>query len=162
MSMTFGIVLTPRSGAAWAREAAAVERQGYRTLLLPDTRFTPSPFPVLAAAAAVTTSIRLRPNVLAAPLRTPAATAREPQGPAPRRRNWPSWSTPSSVTRVPVPAPPPGYEEARAHRYGRHGLLRLRLTRPRQPRWSLPSRRSARLPASLRSAPWSASPYRRR
>jgi alkanesulfonate monooxygenase SsuD/methylene tetrahydromethanopterin reductase-like flavin-dependent oxidoreductase (luciferase family) len=77
MTMTFGIVLTPRSGADWAREAAAAERQGYRTLLLPDTRFTPSPFPALAAAAAVTTTIRLRPNVLAAPLRSPAATARE-------------------------------------------------------------------------------------
>ncbi|MFD8244475.1 LLM class flavin-dependent oxidoreductase [Nocardia sp. NPDC059691] len=77
MSMTFGIVLTPRSGADWAREAAAVEQQGYRTILLPDTRFTPSPFPALAAAAAVTTTIRLRPNVLAAPLRTAAATVRE-------------------------------------------------------------------------------------
>ncbi|WP_039794680.1 LLM class flavin-dependent oxidoreductase [Nocardia araoensis] len=77
MSMTFGIVITPRSGADWARGAAAAEQQGYRTLLLPDTRFTPSPFPALAAAAAVTTTIRLRPNVLAAPLRTPAATVRE-------------------------------------------------------------------------------------
>ncbi|MEU2086985.1 LLM class flavin-dependent oxidoreductase [Nocardia beijingensis] len=77
MSMTFGIVLTPRSGADWARAASAAEQQGYRTILLPDTRFTPSPFPALAAAAAVTTTVRLRPNVLAAPLRTPAATVRE-------------------------------------------------------------------------------------
>ncbi|BDT92858.1 N5,N10-methylene tetrahydromethanopterin reductase [Nocardia sputorum] len=77
MTITFGIVLTPRSGVDWARAAAAAEQRGYRTLLLPDTRFTPSPFPALAAAAAVTTTIRLRPNVLAAPLRTPAATVRE-------------------------------------------------------------------------------------
>ncbi|MEU6828458.1 LLM class flavin-dependent oxidoreductase [Nocardia beijingensis] len=77
MSMTFGIVLTPRSGADWVRAASAAEQQGYRTILLPDTRFTPSPFPALAAAAAVTTTVRLRPNVLAAPLRTPAATVRE-------------------------------------------------------------------------------------
>ncbi|WP_069165946.1 LLM class flavin-dependent oxidoreductase [Nocardia altamirensis] len=77
MSMTFGIVLTPRSGAEWATAVRDAEQQGYRTLLLPDTLYTPSPFPTLAAAAAVTTTIRLRPNVLAVPLRTAAATVRE-------------------------------------------------------------------------------------
>ncbi|WP_433682142.1 LLM class flavin-dependent oxidoreductase [Nocardia sp. CA-119907] len=77
MSMTFGIVITPRSGAEWARAARGAEQQGYRTILLPDTLNTPSPFPALAAAAAVTTTIRLRPNVLAAPLRDPAVTVRE-------------------------------------------------------------------------------------
>ncbi|MFG1797033.1 LLM class flavin-dependent oxidoreductase [Nocardia sp. NPDC049149] len=77
MSMTFGIVLTPRSGAEWATAVRDAEQQGYRTILLPDTLYTPSPFPTLAAAAAVTTTIRLRPNVLAVPLRTAAATVRE-------------------------------------------------------------------------------------
>jgi alkanesulfonate monooxygenase SsuD/methylene tetrahydromethanopterin reductase-like flavin-dependent oxidoreductase (luciferase family) len=77
MSMTFGIIITPRSGAEWARTAQSAEQQGYRTILLPDTLNTTSPFPALAAAAAVTSTVRLRPNVLAAPLRTPAVTVRE-------------------------------------------------------------------------------------
>lgn len=75
--MHFGIVLAPRSGTEWIRAVQGAEQQGYRTVLLPDTLYTPSPFPTLAAAAAVTTTLRLRPNVLAAPMRTPAATARE-------------------------------------------------------------------------------------
>ncbi|MEV4129866.1 LLM class flavin-dependent oxidoreductase [Nocardia sp. NPDC049707] len=77
MSMTFGIVITPRTGAECARVAQTAEQQGYRTILLPDTLNTPPPFPTLAAAAAVTTTVRLRPSVLAAPLRNPAATVRE-------------------------------------------------------------------------------------
>ncbi|MFB7721065.1 LLM class flavin-dependent oxidoreductase [Nocardia sp. NPDC056100] len=77
MSMNFGIVMAPRSGAEWVRAVQDAERQGYGTVLLPDTLYTPSPFPTLAAAAAVTTTLRLRPNVLAAPMRTPAVTARE-------------------------------------------------------------------------------------
>ncbi|MBL1077374.1 LLM class flavin-dependent oxidoreductase [Nocardia sp. 2] len=75
--MNFGIVLTPRSGSDWVRDVQRAEEQGYRTVLLPDTLHTTSPFPALAAAAAVTTTLRLRPNVIAAPLRHPAATARE-------------------------------------------------------------------------------------
>ncbi|WP_233434490.1 LLM class flavin-dependent oxidoreductase [Nocardia yamanashiensis] len=77
MSMNFGLVTAPRSGSEWVRTAQDAEAQGYSVLLLPDTLYTPSPLPALAAAAAVTERIRLRPNVLAAPLRTPAATARE-------------------------------------------------------------------------------------
>ncbi|MFB8001725.1 LLM class flavin-dependent oxidoreductase [Nocardia sp. NPDC056000] len=77
MSMNFGIVIPPRSGAEWARTARDAEQRGYGTLLLPDTLYTPSPFPALAAAAAVTTTLALRPNVIAAPLRTPMVTARE-------------------------------------------------------------------------------------
>lgn len=77
MSMTFGIVITPRSGADLTHAVQNAEQQGYRTILLPDTLNTASPFPTLAAAAAVTSTVRLRPNVLAAPLRTPAATVRE-------------------------------------------------------------------------------------
>jgi alkanesulfonate monooxygenase SsuD/methylene tetrahydromethanopterin reductase-like flavin-dependent oxidoreductase (luciferase family) len=53
------------------------ESQGWDAVLIPDTLRTPSPFPALAAAAAVTTRIALRPWVLAAPLRSEAATARE-------------------------------------------------------------------------------------
>lgn len=75
--MHFGIVLVPRSGTDWVRDVRGAEQQGYGTLLFPDTFYTPSPFPTLAAAAAVTTTLRLRPNVLAAPLRTPAVTVRE-------------------------------------------------------------------------------------
>lgn len=77
MSMKFGIVVVPRSGAEWVRAVQGAEKQGYQTILLPDTVHTPSPFPALAAAAAVTSTVQLRPNVLAAPLRTPAATVRE-------------------------------------------------------------------------------------
>ncbi|WP_280404145.1 LLM class flavin-dependent oxidoreductase [Nocardia brasiliensis] len=75
--MKFAIVLIPRSGTEWVRSVQAAERQGYATILLPDTLDTPSPFPALAAAAAVTSTIRLRPNVLAGPLRNSAATVRE-------------------------------------------------------------------------------------
>lgn len=77
MSMNFGIAHVPRSGSEWVRTAQSAEQQGYGTLLLPDTLYTPSPFPALAAAAAVTTTLHLRPNVIAAPLRTPAVIARE-------------------------------------------------------------------------------------
>lgn len=77
MSMNFGIVIAPRSGATWIEAVRTAERQGYGTVLLPDTLYTPSPFPALAAAAAVTTTLRLRPNVLAAPMRSAAVTVRE-------------------------------------------------------------------------------------
>jgi alkanesulfonate monooxygenase SsuD/methylene tetrahydromethanopterin reductase-like flavin-dependent oxidoreductase (luciferase family) len=74
----FGVVSgPPDSGAAWRDRAREVEAAGYDLLLLPDTRFTPSPFPALAAAAAVTTRLRVAPWVLAAPLRSPAVVVRE-------------------------------------------------------------------------------------
>lgn len=74
----FGVVVgPPASGAAWLGRAREIESAGYDLLLLPDTRFTPSPFPALAAAAAVTTRLRVAPWVLAAPLRAPAAVVRE-------------------------------------------------------------------------------------
>ncbi|MEU8897703.1 LLM class flavin-dependent oxidoreductase [Nocardia sp. NPDC048505] len=75
--MKFGLIVVPRSGADWVRAVRAAEQQGYRTVLLPDTLYTPSPFPALAAAAAVTSTLRLRPNVLAVPLRHPDALVRE-------------------------------------------------------------------------------------
>ncbi|MFJ1458620.1 LLM class flavin-dependent oxidoreductase [Nocardia sp. N2S4-5] len=77
MTMKFATMQVPRSGADWVRTARTAEEQGYHTLLLPDTLNTPSPFPALAAAAAVTDTLRLRPNVLAAPLRPVAGTVRE-------------------------------------------------------------------------------------
>ncbi|WP_232535215.1 LLM class flavin-dependent oxidoreductase [Nocardia terpenica] len=73
----FGAIVVPRAGTGWVRAVRAVEEQGIHTLLLPDTLHTASPFPALAAAAAVTSTLRLRPNVLAVPLRTPAAVVRE-------------------------------------------------------------------------------------
>jgi len=74
----FGVVAGPAaSGAAWLAGAREVEAAGYDLLLLPDTRFTPSPFPALAAAAAVTTRLLVAPWVLAAPLRSAAVVVRE-------------------------------------------------------------------------------------
>jgi hypothetical protein len=77
-SFRFGVVVgAPPSGAAWLARAREVEAAGYDLLLLPDTRFTPSPFPALAAAAAVTTRLAVAPWVLAAPFRSPAGVVRE-------------------------------------------------------------------------------------
>jgi alkanesulfonate monooxygenase SsuD/methylene tetrahydromethanopterin reductase-like flavin-dependent oxidoreductase (luciferase family) len=77
-SFRFGVV----SGAhgdtrTWSETARQLEGAGYSTLLVPDTLFTPSPLLVLAVAAAATDRLRLGTWVLAAPLRTPAATVRE-------------------------------------------------------------------------------------
>jgi alkanesulfonate monooxygenase SsuD/methylene tetrahydromethanopterin reductase-like flavin-dependent oxidoreductase (luciferase family) len=44
---------------------------------VPDTLYTPSPFPALAAAAVTTNTLHLGTWVLAAPLRTPEHTVRE-------------------------------------------------------------------------------------
>jgi len=74
----FVVVATPDGdGRGWARRAAALDAAGWHALLVPDTLASTSPFPALAAAAAVTRSIRLRTWVLATPFRTPAATVRE-------------------------------------------------------------------------------------
>ena len=60
-----------------ADHARSIEHQGWTSLLVPDTRWTPSPFPALAVAAAVTSVLRVRTWVIAAPLRSPAAVVRE-------------------------------------------------------------------------------------
>src|SRR5438309_151399 len=74
----FGVVAgRPPSGAAWLATARTIEAAGYDALLTPDTRFTPSPFPALAAASAVTSTLTLTTWVLAAPFRRPAAVVRE-------------------------------------------------------------------------------------
>jgi alkanesulfonate monooxygenase SsuD/methylene tetrahydromethanopterin reductase-like flavin-dependent oxidoreductase (luciferase family) len=78
IDISFGLVLTPTgSGRAWTEQARSAEQQGWTSVLVPDTLWTPSTFPTLAAAAAVTTTLRLRTWVLAAPLRSPAAVVRE-------------------------------------------------------------------------------------
>ncbi|WP_280343005.1 LLM class flavin-dependent oxidoreductase [Nocardia neocaledoniensis] len=61
--MRFGIILTPSSGTEWTRAVVDAEQRGYSAVLLPDTLYTPSPLPALAAAAAVTRHLRLRPVV---------------------------------------------------------------------------------------------------
>ena len=53
------------------------EDLGYASVLVPDTLWTVSPFPALAAAAVAAPRIKLRTWVLAAPMRTPAAVVRE-------------------------------------------------------------------------------------
>jgi len=62
---------------AWLSSVRQLEEDGWDTLLMPDTLWTPSPFPALAAAAAVTSRLRLRTWVLAAPMRSAAAVVRE-------------------------------------------------------------------------------------
>jgi alkanesulfonate monooxygenase SsuD/methylene tetrahydromethanopterin reductase-like flavin-dependent oxidoreductase (luciferase family) len=64
-------------GPSWMDLARQLETGGWHTLLVPDTLSTPSPFPTLAAAAAVTSRLRLRTWVAAAPFRTPGVLARE-------------------------------------------------------------------------------------
>jgi alkanesulfonate monooxygenase SsuD/methylene tetrahydromethanopterin reductase-like flavin-dependent oxidoreductase (luciferase family) len=76
--ISFAVVATPtRSGTEWTRRVGELEQQGWGAVLLPDTLWTPSPFPTLAAAAAVTSRLRLRTWVLAAPTRAPAVVVRE-------------------------------------------------------------------------------------
>ncbi|WP_157246451.1 LLM class flavin-dependent oxidoreductase [Nonomuraea typhae] len=66
-----------RDGEAWTALARRAEDLGYATLLIPDTLTTLSPFTAAAAAAAVTSRLRVGTYVAAAPYRTPAAVARE-------------------------------------------------------------------------------------
>src|SRR4051794_3920894 len=77
-SVRTAVIATPDAAAGtWTEVALGLETAGWETLLIPDTLWTPSPFPALAAAAAVTTRLRLRTWVVAAPLRTPGALVRE-------------------------------------------------------------------------------------
>jgi alkanesulfonate monooxygenase SsuD/methylene tetrahydromethanopterin reductase-like flavin-dependent oxidoreductase (luciferase family) len=74
----FGAVAAVRGPArAWRDTAVRLESAGYSALLTPDTLWTPSPFPALAAVAASTTTLHIGTWVLAAPLRSAAATVRE-------------------------------------------------------------------------------------
>ncbi|PRZ44272.1 luciferase-like monooxygenase [Antricoccus suffuscus] len=76
--MKFAVIATPTtSGADWAERARRLEGAGWQAVLVPDAGAIPSTFPTLAAAAAVTTTLRLRTWVLAIPLRSAAAVVRE-------------------------------------------------------------------------------------
>jgi alkanesulfonate monooxygenase SsuD/methylene tetrahydromethanopterin reductase-like flavin-dependent oxidoreductase (luciferase family) len=77
-ALGLAVIAVPQQGGRdWAHRAQSWEGDGWDVLLTPDTLWTASPFPALAAAAAVTTTLRLRTWVLAAPLRSAAATVRE-------------------------------------------------------------------------------------
>src|SRR5690348_8685052 len=74
----FGVVAGKApSGAEWAATARRAEEWGYDTFLIPDTVHTFAPFAALAAAAAVTSSLRLGTYVLSAPNRPPGLVAWE-------------------------------------------------------------------------------------
>ncbi|WP_243062467.1 LLM class flavin-dependent oxidoreductase [Humibacter sp. RRB41] len=77
-SFRFGAVSGAHGDArSWGESAQRLEDAGYSALLVPDTLYTPSPFPALAAAAVTTSTLHLGTWVLAAPLRTPEHTLRE-------------------------------------------------------------------------------------
>jgi probable F420-dependent oxidoreductase len=74
----FGVVAAgASSGEAWLAKARRIEDLGYATLLMPDRLGPPlSPFPALAAVAAVTQRLRLGTFVLASGWRYPIMVAR--------------------------------------------------------------------------------------
>jgi probable F420-dependent oxidoreductase len=75
----FGVVAAQaRSGEEWAGKARRIESMGYSTLVMPDgLRHTLAPLPALAAAAAVTRSLRLGTYVIANDFRNPVLLAKE-------------------------------------------------------------------------------------
>jgi probable F420-dependent oxidoreductase len=76
--LTFGVNVRAVTSAARLRdEVLAAERGGMDVLLMPDHLGGPAPFAVLAAAAQLTTRLRLRTYVLNAYFWNPALLARE-------------------------------------------------------------------------------------
>src|SRR5499427_9122498 len=75
----FGVVAAQaRSAEEWTTKARRIESMGYSTVLMPDgLRYTLSPLPALAAAAAVTRSLRVGTYVLANDFRNPVLLAKE-------------------------------------------------------------------------------------
>lgn len=75
----FGVVSAGApSGTSWAELARRVEASGFDTLVVPDNlSLGLSPFPALAAAAAVTSTLRVGTYVLANDLRHPVQVAKE-------------------------------------------------------------------------------------
>ena len=75
----FGVVAArAESGAAWVSLARRIEESGYSTLLMPDRLGgVLSPVPALAAAAAVTRSLRIGSFVLVGGLRSAAQVAHD-------------------------------------------------------------------------------------
>jgi probable F420-dependent oxidoreductase len=81
MTFRFAVVAgRASSGAEWTATARRAEELDYDTLLIPDTLNTYAPFPALAAAAAVTTRLRVGTYVLSAPNRPPGLVAYETEG----------------------------------------------------------------------------------
>jgi len=77
-SFRFGVVTDAHGDArAWSETARRVEGDGYAAILVPDTLYTPSPFLALSVSATATSTLHMGTWVLAAPLRSPAATVRE-------------------------------------------------------------------------------------
>jgi probable F420-dependent oxidoreductase len=75
----FGVVAgQARSAEEWAGKARAIESMGYSTLLVPDgLRIMLAPLSALAAAAAVTRSLRIGTYVIANDYRNPVLLAKE-------------------------------------------------------------------------------------
>ena len=75
----FGVVAAQaRSAEEWTTRVKRLESQGYSTLLVPDgLRNTLAPLPALAAAAAVTRSLRIGTYVIANDFRNPVLLAKE-------------------------------------------------------------------------------------
>jgi len=74
----FGVVATPQGPPEqWVGTAQRVEQLGYSTLLMPDGLQLLAPFPSLAVAAGVTSTLRVGTFVLASPLRAPRSAAWE-------------------------------------------------------------------------------------
>lgn len=68
--------LPPQEGS-WTEQARRLEELGYWALQVPDTLGTLSVFPALAAAAAVTSTLRVGSYVVAVPNHAPVALAHE-------------------------------------------------------------------------------------
>jgi probable F420-dependent oxidoreductase len=78
MTFRFGVTAGKApSGAEWVATARRAEELGFDSLLIPDTLNTYAPFAALAAAAAVTGTLRLGTYVLSAPNRPPGLVAWE-------------------------------------------------------------------------------------
>jgi probable F420-dependent oxidoreductase len=74
----FGVVgAWARDAGDWAKQARDAEQLGYSSLLVPDTLDTLAPWPAVAVAAAVTSTLRVGPYVLATSRRHPDEVAWE-------------------------------------------------------------------------------------
>jgi probable F420-dependent oxidoreductase len=75
----FGVVTAQESsGQAWLDKARRIESLGFATMVVPDTlQYSMSPFEALAAAAAVTTTLRLGTYVVAVDFRHPVMLAKQ-------------------------------------------------------------------------------------
>ena len=74
----FGVTNGPVTDLqSWTEAARRAEAAGFDTFLLPDTLYTPAPLPALAAAAAVTSTLRVGTWVLCDSLRNPRVLAWE-------------------------------------------------------------------------------------